>query len=150
MARERHPNGMRFDTRHANIQITAADRQRLLELISSWASRRDHDAADALADELDRAEVVPPDQIAGNVVTMNSRVVFQDDDTGEKREVSLVYPKDSDPAQGRISVLAPIGTALLGLSVGQTIDWPLPRGRTRRLRIVQVVYQPEEAGHLHL
>lgn len=86
----------------------------------------------------------------GNVVTMNSRVVFKDEETSESREVSLVYPKDSDPQQGRISVFAPVGAALLGLSVGQTIDWPLPQGRLKRYRVVEVVYQPEAAGHLHL
>jgi regulator of nucleoside diphosphate kinase len=76
--------------------------------------------------------------------------VFRDEETGESREVSLVYPMDSDPEQGRISVLSPVGSALLGLSVGQTIDWPLPRGRLKRIRVVEVVYQPEAAGHLHL
>ncbi len=104
----------------------------------------------SLADELDRAEVVPPERIAGNVVTMNSRVVFRDEETGESREVSLVYPNDSDPDHGRISIFAPVGTALLGLSMGQTIDWPLPQGRLKRYRVVEVLYQPEAAGHLHL
>ena len=130
----------------SHITVTALDHERLLKLIQTWSDTRDRDAAEALADELDRAEVVPAERIAGSVVTMNSRVVFRDEETGENREVSLVYPTDSDPERGRISVLSPVGSALLGLSVGQTIDWPLPRGRLKRIRVVEVVYQPEAAG----
>lgn len=134
----------------SNIVVTAMDEERLRRLIRASRDSRDRDAAEALADELDRAEVVPAERIAGNVVTMNSRVVFKDEETSESREVSLVYPKDSDPEQGRISVFAPVGAALLGLSVGQTIDWPLPQGRLKRYRVVEVVYQPEAAGDLRL
>lgn len=136
------------DARSSGLVITETDQERLRRLIQ--VSGRDRDAAEALAEELDRAEVVPAERIAGDVVTMNSRVAFRDEESGENREVSLVYPEDSDPARGRISVLAPVGTALLGLSVGQTIDWPLPRGRLRRYRVIAVVYQPEAAGDLHL
>src|SRR5688572_26112889 len=137
-------------TVESGIQVTVADNQRLRHLIETWPEDRDRDAAEALADELDRAEVVQAELIAGNVVTMNSRVVFEDQETGETREVSLVYPLESDPERGRISILAPIGSALLGLKVGQTIDWPLPQGQVKRLRVLKVLYQPEEAGHLHL
>jgi regulator of nucleoside diphosphate kinase len=138
------------DARSSGLVITETDQERLRRLIQLSLSGRDRDAAEALAEELDRAEVVPAERIAGDVVTMNSRVAFQDEESGENREVSLVYPEDSDPARGRISVLAPVGTALLGLSVGQTIDWPLPRDRLRRYRVIAVVYQPEAAGDLHL
>lgn len=133
-----------------DIVITAIDQQRLRRLIEASRDTRDHEAADILAEELDRAEVVPAERIAGNVVTMNSRIVFRDEAAGESREISLVYPQDSDPERGRISIFAPVGTALLGLSVGQTIDWPLPQGRFARYRVVEIVYQPEAAGHLHL
>ena len=133
-------------TSESHIMVTAMDHARLQRVIQTWSD----DAAEALADELDRAEVVSAERIAGSMVTMNSRVVFRDEETGESREVSLVYAMDSDPERGRISVLAPVGSALLGLSVGQTIDWPLPGGRLKRFRVVEVVYQPEEAGHLHL
>jgi regulator of nucleoside diphosphate kinase len=134
----------------SHITVTEMDHERVRKLIQTWSDSRDRDAAEALADELDRAEVVPAERITGSVVTMNSRVVFRDEESGETREVSLVYPKDSNAEVGRISVLSPIGSALLGLSVGQTIDWPLPRGRLKRIRVVEVVYQPEAAGHLHL
>lgn len=130
----------------SHIAVTAADHERLRQLIEAHRETRDRDAAEALAEELDRAEIVPAERIADTVVTMNSRVVFRDEETGGSREISLVYPRDSDPERGRISVLAPVGTALLGLSVGQTIDWPLPRGRLKRYRVVSVLYQPEAAG----
>jgi len=146
----RDPVPAEEEEEEGRIQITAVDHQRLRTVIDGSLGTRDQDAAEALADELDRAEVVEPERVAGNVVTMNSRVVFDDLETGEAREVSLVYPRESDAEQGRISVLAPVGSALLGLAVGQTIDWPLPRGRVKRLRIAKVVYQPEEAGHFHL
>jgi len=87
---------------------------------------------------------VPPD-----VVTMNSRVVYRDEETGETREVTLSYPQDASLEQGRVSVLAPVGAALLGLSVGQEIDWQLPGGKTKRLHILSVTYQPQAAGHHH-
>ena len=134
----------------SRIQVTKADHERLQRLIEAWSDNRDADATEALAEELDRAEVVPAERIAGNVATMNSRVVFEDQRTAERREVWLVYPHQSDVERGRISVLAPIGSALLGLAVGQAIDWPLPGGQVKRLRIVEVVYQPEQAGDFHL
>lgn len=147
---EKAPPEAGISGRGSDVVVTAADLERLRRLIQVSQGTRDRDAAEALADELDRAEVVPAERIAGDVVTMNSRIVFQDEGAGERREVSLVYPEDGDPALGRISVFAPVGTALLGLSVGQTIDWPLPQGRLKRYRVVKVIYQPEAAGHLHL
>lgn len=134
----------------SHIQVTEADQKRLRTIIDNWPTTRDREALEALSDELDRAEVVPSERIAGNVVTMNSRVLFEDEETGESREVELVYPHESAPELRRVSVLAPIGSALLGLSVGQTIDWPVPGGKIKRLRIVRILYQPEEAGDLHL
>lgn len=137
-------------TARSRIQVTEADYERLHRLIEAWPDNRDVDATEVLAEELERAEVVPAGQIARNVVTMNSRVVFENQRTAERREVWLVYPHESDVERGRISVLAPIGSALLGLAVGQTIDWPLPGGHVKQLRIVEVMYQPEQAGDFHL
>lgn len=148
-APEQTPDEAAADTsgqRGDSVVVTTLDEKRLRNLIRASRDTRDRDAAEALGDELDRAEVVPPERIAGNVVTMNSRVVFKDEGTGESREVSLVYPEDSDPEHGRVSVFAPVGAALLGLTVGQTIDWPLPQGRLKRYRVVDVLYQPEAAG----
>jgi len=96
-----------------------------------------------LAAELERAIVVPSDQVPEDVVTLNSRVVFVDETTGKQRYVKIVDPLDADPAQLEISVLAPLGGALLGLSVGASIDWMFPDGKSRRLRVKDLAHQPE-------
>jgi regulator of nucleoside diphosphate kinase len=96
-----------------------------------------------LAAELERAVVVPSDEIPEDVVTIGSRVVFVDETTGKERYVRIVDPMHADLAQLEISVLAPVGAALLGLPVGGAIDWKFPDGKTRRLRVKELVYQPE-------
>ena len=96
----------------------------------------------ALQDELERATVVAADVVPPGVVTMNSRVRYFDEHSGVCREIELVYPEHADIADAKISVLAPVGTALLGLEVGQSIDWPFPSGETRRLRVQQVLDPP--------
>jgi regulator of nucleoside diphosphate kinase len=133
----------------STIHVTEQDLAKLRGVIASHATGRDAAAAEQLATELDRAVVVPRDELSADVVTMSSRVVFEDE-TGRRRDVQLVYPWEAAPARGKISILAPVGVALLGLSVGQEIDWPLPNGRTASLRIVSVLYQPEAAGDLHV
>lgn len=115
------------------IQITEHDH--------SWLSAMPGTAG--LAQELKRALVVPLDLLSHDVVTMNSRVVFDDEATGERRAITIVHPRQANAAQDRISVLAPVGTALLGLSAGQSIDWPFPDGKNRRLRVIEVLFQPE-------
>lgn len=138
------------DKNKRRILITDADLERLTELLEQGGNGRDAASAELLEQELARAEVVRAQDIPPDVVTMNSTVRFEDERTGEQKQVTLVYPKDAQRGNGNISILAPIGTALLGLSVGQTIEWPLPGGRTKSLRVVEVIYQPEAAGHLHL
>jgi regulator of nucleoside diphosphate kinase len=96
-----------------------------------------------LEEELERATVVPTAAVPATVVTMHSRVRYLDESTGERRDVEIVYPEQADVAAGRISVLAPVGAALLGLSVGQGIDWRFPNARTRRLRVEALLFQPE-------
>ncbi|WP_234084503.1 nucleoside diphosphate kinase regulator [Azonexus sp. R2A61] len=96
--------------------------------------------------ELERAIVVPVESMSPDVVGMHSRVRYCDESSGQLREVELVYPDEVDIAAGRISVLAPVGAALIGVSVGQTIDWPFPDGRPRTLRVVEVLPPPAEAG----
>ncbi len=123
-----------------SIVVTDADLERLENLI---ASRKRGGEAAALAAELERATVVDADEIGRGVVTMNSVVEFEDEETGERQEVTLVYPHQADVERRRISVLAPVGAALLGLSRGQSITWPVPSGRPRRFRLVDVVFQPE-------
>jgi regulator of nucleoside diphosphate kinase len=96
-----------------------------------------------LAAELNAADVVDPASVPPDVVTMNSRVLFEDETTGDRREVTIVYPQDADTAAKRVSVLAPVGTALLGLAVGQSIHWPFPDGTSHCLRVLRIAYQPE-------
>ncbi|MEO6773359.1 MAG: nucleoside diphosphate kinase regulator [Kofleriaceae bacterium] len=127
------------------IIIGDADKQRLLRVLD------EHDpmAFESLDAELYRANIIPQADVPPDVVTMNSEVVYEDIDTFVRRNVRLVYPKDADPKHGRISVLAPIGSALLGLRIGQTIDWNVPTGR-KRVRVVELHYQPEACGDFHL
>ncbi|NLY94346.1 MAG: nucleoside diphosphate kinase regulator [Myxococcales bacterium] len=133
------------------IYVTQRDKERLDSLlVTAVVSSRNREAAEALESELVNAKVVPPEEVPPDVVTMNSKVRFIDLDSDEERIVTLVYPKDADPAESKVSVLAPVGAALLGLSVGQCIDWPMPGGRVKRLKIAEVLYQPEAAGDYDL
>lgn len=128
-----------------SIVVTALDLERLQRVITACGTAD----AEQLDDELARAEVVAPEQVPKDVVTMNSDVVYEDVATGARRSVRVVYPDKADVEKGWVSVLAPLGHALLGLSVGQEIQWRMPRGM-RRLRIVAVPYQPEASGDYDL
>jgi regulator of nucleoside diphosphate kinase len=130
-----------------DIYVTALDAERLRKLLEGvrlWSSR-DRQHLEALEAELDRAHVVSPQEIPGDVVTMNSAVLVKDLDTGAEMALTLVFPSDAGLELGKISILAPVGTALLGYRVGDTIEWKVP-GRIRRLRIERMIYQPEAAG----
>jgi len=94
-----------------------------------------------LAAELENAIVVKPDCIPPDVVTMNSRVRFEDRSTGEGRNVTIVFPNNADGSAGRVSVLGTVGMALLGLAVGQSVLWPFPDGTTRELLVLKLIYQ---------
>lgn len=128
-----------------DIIITSTDLQRLLPILD----RHDTPAADSLETELHRAVIVDARAVPPDVVTMNSEVVYEDCNTFIKRSVRVVYPKDADARSGRVSVLAPIGSALLGLRVCQSIEWPVPSGR-KRIRVVELRYQPEACGDYEL
>lgn len=93
--------------------------------------------------ELERADVVPSNEMPADVVTMNSTVAFENVETGKRFELALVYPKDMDATPGKVSILAPVGSALLGLAVDQTIEWQVPGGKTLALRVLEVRDQPE-------
>lgn len=92
---------------------------------------------------LEKAEIVTPERVPPNVVTMNSRFFFEDEPSGVYRVAQLVYPTDATADGTKISVLAPVGMALLGLSAGRAVSFPIPGGRMGRLRVVKVLYQPE-------
>jgi regulator of nucleoside diphosphate kinase len=127
-----------------SLTITIDDARRLEALLQS-ATGLASPMAPLLEDELVRAQLVESKDIASDIVTMNSRVVCRDESSGEQQEVEIVYPHEADADRGCISVLAPVGAALLGLSVGNVIEWPVPGGRTTRVRVLAVPYQPEAA-----
>ncbi|WP_035055885.1 nucleoside diphosphate kinase regulator [Andreprevotia chitinilytica] len=131
-----------------SITISSLDYDRLTSLIES-VSARDFPGITTLENELERADVVEPSAMPADVVTMNSRVRVVDAATGEERELTLVYPRDANFEQGQISILAPVGSALLGLSVGQSIAWPVPGGKETQVTVLAITYQPEAAGDLH-
>lgn len=99
-----------------------------------------------LSEEIARATVLPPSQIPPGVVTMNSTLTCVDVNSGKEHHFTLSYPSQADVSAGRISLLTPMGSALLGLSVGQSIDWPGPGGRELRVRVTEVANQPEAAA----
>lgn len=122
------------------IHVLRSELDRLRALVDQHSEGRDALAAERLGSELDRAVVV--DTLPPGVVTPGARVRFEDERTGQVREALLVYPGDADASAGRISVLAPVGAALLGLAAGDAIAWPLPGGREARLRILAVAAPP--------
>ena len=128
------------------ITVTQTDLERLTTLLRVGISGPGALCADALDGELARARVVGPKEVSPDVVTMNSRVRFVDGETRQEREVTLVYPHEADSDRGHISVLSPLGSALLGMSAGRSIDWVLPNGRRKTFSVLEVSYQPEASG----
>ena len=122
------------------VYITDTDLEQLRETVERGLFSPHAASAELLEQELDRAEVISAPLMPPDVVTMRSRVRFEDVTTGRTRELSLVYPPEADLEAGKLSVLTPVGTALLGLRVGDTIDWPMPRGKTTLL--VRAVASP--------
>ncbi|EQC01249.1 nucleoside diphosphate kinase regulator [Photorhabdus tasmaniensis] len=130
------------------IIINELDAERLDSLLEQPAFA-DTSIADALNEELDRAEIVPPAEIPSDVVTMNSRVRFLDLTSSEERVRTLVYPASLQDSSDQLSVMAPLGAALLGLRIGDEISWKLPNGEETRVKVLELLYQPEAAGELH-
>jgi len=138
---------MRKLKKNKNIYITERDFERIDWMLSGAA---DYPNIERLRKELDRATLVRSEDIPSDVVTMNSRVIFKELDSGVESEITLVYPSDANLEQGKVSVLAPVGSALLGLSRGDEIQWPLPSGKISTYKIVRVLFQPEAAGQYDL
>lgn len=127
------------------IVVTAQDSERLRQIITTHNTP----AAERLDMELSRAQIVPQNEVSRDVVTMNSDVVYENVSQHTERTVRIVYPEDANSERGWISVLAPLGSALLGLRVGQEIEWPTPT-RVCRYRVIAVPRQPESSGTLEL
>jgi regulator of nucleoside diphosphate kinase len=133
------------------IYITEFDMKRLKGLIKFAQERWDKRVVkylETLDEELDRAEVVRPEEIPTNIITMNSTFRLIDLDSGEHGVYTLVFPANADSANGKISILAPMGTAVLGYRVGDTVEWQAPAG-LKKLRVKEIVYQPEASGDYH-
>lgn len=134
---------MEITTRPA-IVVSERDLERLEAMLAGLPDT--HPGAEALREELDRAQILPSEQMPADVVTMNSRIRFVVDPAGKEVDVDLVYPRDLTGLPDQLSVTTPAGVAVLGLAVGQQIEWLAPNGQTARARIVDVTYQPERAG----
>lgn len=127
------------------IIVSSCDLQRIESLLKSLPDQ-DFPGRDDLEAELARAEIVDPAKMPPDVVTMNSTVKFRIESSSKKFHLKLVYPADIDASGGTISILAPVGSALLGLSRGDVIEWPKPGGGVQRVQIEEVTYQPERSG----
>jgi regulator of nucleoside diphosphate kinase len=134
-----------------NIYITNQDHQRLTDMLEEALARNSRDSGflKELARELALAQAVDPKDVPADVVTMNSRVVLQDVESGERMEYTLVFPEKADIENGRLSVVSPIGTAILGYAKGDILSWQTPGG-PRKLKILDIPYQPEAAGDFTL
>ncbi|MBP9590502.1 MAG: nucleoside diphosphate kinase regulator [Steroidobacteraceae bacterium] len=127
------------------ITVSSLDAARLEKMLDSLDSRRFPNREDLQA-ELGRANIVEPAEMPPDVVTMNSTVTFRIESSGKDFSLTLVYPGDIGDGAEKVSILAPVGSALLGLREGDEISWPGPGGGLLQVRILKVVYQPERAG----
>ncbi|HDR2468759.1 TPA: nucleoside diphosphate kinase regulator [Enterobacter roggenkampii] len=127
------------------IIINELDAERIDRLLEK-AEFASLPVVDALNEELDRAQMCTPETMPHDVVTMNSQVKFRNLTTGEELTRTLVYPAQMTDSSTQLSVLAPVGAALLGLRTGDTIHWELPGGASTHLEVLELLYQPEAAG----
>ncbi|MBP9211753.1 MAG: nucleoside diphosphate kinase regulator [Bacteroidetes bacterium] len=131
------------------IFITETDRTRLLALLDNPVLKRESSAMRDLVAEMQRAVIVPSREVPPDVVTMRSRVNVRDRTTGEVSTITLVFPNEASMDDGKISVLAPIGVALIGYRIGDAVAWKVPSGM-KEFEITGIEYQPEAAGEFHL
>ena len=134
--------------RKPQIVLSSLDLDRIEALLAAMPASVFPGKADLQA-ELDRADVVAPEEIPPHVVTMNSTVQFFIVETGKEFCLTLVYPRDMDGSTDRLSIFAPVGSALLGLSVGDELAWPGPGGKSMTVQVKAILYQPESAGEMH-
>lgn len=137
---------------NATIYVTQTDRERLenlIELVRERDDRSELPYVERLEDELAHAEVLASDDIPADVVTMRSKVKLKDLDTGDETIYAIVFPSEANFDDGKISILAPLATALLGYRLGDTVEFQAP-SRLRRLQILEILYQPETSGDYDL
>ncbi len=139
-------------TKEMTIYTTEIDRERLghlIERVRDQGEKENFSYINNLEEKLEFAESVAPGQIPPDVVTMRSKVGLKDLDTGERYVYSIVFPTEADTDEGKLSILAPLATALLGYKCGDKVVFQAP-ARLRRLKIEEILYQPESAGDLNL
>lgn len=122
------------------IYITNSDKNKLLEIINKYEDLKNRQNIKDLEAEINRADVTSPEQVPSNVITMNTKVILLIGDTEE--ELSLVYPSEADISNNKISVLSPVGTAILGYSEGSIIEWKVPNGIVQ-IEVKKILFQPE-------
>ncbi len=129
------------------IIINKQDKERLLKLVADILQLEPNgkEHVKDLEKELEMAKALAPKKVPPDVVTMNSKVLLDIGEEGDEEEYTLVYPGEADIVSNRISVTAPIGTAILGFREGETVEWKVPDG-TAKIKIVKIIYQPEAAG----
>ncbi len=132
-----------------DITLTELDVRRLTPILKVYEAGHGAAAVRHLRAKISRAPVIPAEKVPPDLVTMNCRVVYEDERTGNKAEVVITYPDKEDLSRGRVSILEPISATLLGTRVGQTVECSVD-GNTARLKVLDIKYQPEKAGHLHL
>lgn len=137
-----------MNTAQPEIFISELDLTRIEQILSTL-SHTELERLETLEDELERANVVAPEAVPGNVVTMNSTVKFSVSSSQQTFCLTLVYPKDMTDDGNTISILAPAGSAMLGLVEGDEIEWPTPDGKAMKVKIEEILYQPERAGEYH-
>jgi len=119
------------------ITVSTSDLERLEGLLSTPPTRNRSDL-DGLRAELDRANILDTDGMPADVIMMNSRARFREETSGREYELTLAWPHEADAADGKVSIFSPAGSALLGLSVGQRIDWQTPEGHAIQLQVLAV------------
>jgi regulator of nucleoside diphosphate kinase len=130
--------------------ITVNDYQRITGLIEfASVKNKNPEIANRLLQELKVAKTFPQDRISDNIVTMNSRARLREITSGREIEITITYPQDADSREQKVSVLSPIGVALLGCREGDVTSWRVPGG-VGRFKVEKVIYQPEAAGHYYL
>lgn len=134
-----------------NLHITKFDHDRLsrLVMVANEYTYKAPEYINDLKKELEIAVLVEPENIPGNVVTMNSRVRMTDLDNDEEMIYTLVFPEDADVEEEKISIMSPVGTAILGYAEGDIIEWPVPSG-VCHIRIEEILFQPEKSGNYNI
>jgi regulator of nucleoside diphosphate kinase len=128
------------------ITLTEKDYLRIKNVLSHYQTETSED----LEIEIERATIIDESKVPADLVTMNSQVRVLNVQDDKDMILTLVYPKDASSGENRVSILAPMGVALIGLKVGQEINWMFPDGKTKTLRVLEVIYQPEKNGDWHL